>query len=493
MNKGGDHLGRGARLTESHSELMKTIAFGLELDEYSDLWRWLSIADMAHVRCLWDSGVIDPELGSELLRELLAIHSEPIPDLDAGLGDLYNNRDAMLRERVGPISDWIHTGRARREATTLAWQLESRHQMERTIAAVRQLVSTMTNLARSHSADLMPDFTYLQHAHPTTLGHYILTFAYPLSRDLDRLVAALERVNRSPAGSGSVNGSRFGLDRAKMAADLEFDGLIVHNRDAMWAPDIALEPASIALSAFVTIDRLAEELMIWSTSEFAYFETADRHARTSVIMPQKKNPYGLAMIRGRARSALGTLVTVVSSNFTPSGQPDNRVFAYGQVPQMLRDLTGTALLLAEHLELGEFDTDRLREASSEGFTASTEICDWMTQQHGVSNRTAHTVVGRAVRVAIDRGHTEIAVGDLAAAAEALGLDLPPISEEDLATLQDPAETISQREGRGSVADIDTMADSLTDQLANLPDPRFDRFEERFIAATAALIEERNAP
>jgi argininosuccinate lyase len=402
---------------------------------------------MAHVRSLVDAGVIDTETGSTLLSGLVAVHNEPTPDLDPALGDLYNNREVLLRDRLGDMADQIHTGRARREATTVAWHLETRARAEEAIGALSHLVQTLTDVVEKFADAPMSDFTYLQHAHPTTLGHYLLTFAYPLSRDLERLAAALSQVNRSPAGSGSVNGSRFPIDRDTLARDLEFDGLILHNRDAMWAPDIALEPVAAAMSSLITIDRLAEELQIWASSEFGYFEPADRHARTSVIMPQKKNPYGLAMIRGHARDALGIVVSVVTTNLTPSGQPDNRVAAYGKVPAILRTVSGTATLLAEHVEFGQFDTARMDAASRIGFTFSTEICDWMTLERGVTNRSAHSLVGKAVRVAIERGADQLAIEDLEQASRDLGMDLPPISPEELASLQDPATIIRERKTR----------------------------------------------
>lgn len=490
MSQQGDHLGRDARLNESHSSLMGEVGFGTELRTYPGLWRWLSIADMAHVKSLLGANVIDAKTGSELLAGLHGLHSEPMARLDPSDGDLYSNRDKWLRNRLGPIADHIHTGRARREATTLAWHLESRLQVEVAITSLVELITAITDAAETHAEAPMSDFTYLQHAHPTTLGHYLLTFAFPLTRDVERFSQALHRLNRSPAGSGSVNGTRFAIDRAALAEDLEFDGVIVHTRDAMWAPDLALELIATTMSSLVTIDRHAEELQIWATSEFGYFEPADRHARTSVIMPQKKNPYGLAMIRGHARNTLGSVVSIAASNLTPTGQPDNRVVAYGEIPEALRRLSGAATLLAEHLEFGFFNVDRMRSSSHAGFTASTEICDWMTTEHGVSNRTAHTLVGRAVRIAISRGASLLEVEDLSTAAQDLGFELPGISPDELASLQDPATIFAARQGIGSAADVDRMVDMLRADLEKLAPARFHDFEARYLASVAVQVAER---
>lgn len=484
---------RNERLTEPPSDLMLDMTFGFEIETYSSLWRWLSVADMAHVKCLSMAGVLDGDMATRLLGKLHSSHIEPMPPLKPALGDLYSNREVWLRERIGPLADEIATGRARREATTIAWHLETREKLENASSSIVSLVGSLLSAARTNRSALMPDFTYLQHAQPTTLGHYLLTFAFPLVRDLDRLSAAGRRVNLSPAGSGSVNGSRFRIDREELARLLGFDGLIRHNRDAMWAPDIALDPMWLTMSTFVTLDRLAEELQIWSTSEFGYFEPGDRHARTSVIMPQKKNPYGLAMIRGHARHTVGCLNSVIATNLTPTGQPDNRIIAYGGIPASLDRLAGAAQLLAEHLQWGSFDRTRLRSAAQAGFTGATEICDWLTLETGMSNRNAHSLIALAVRMAIERNGEAVEEDDIERAAAALSLDSPGLSEHLLSSLQDPLTVIGARVGIGSVADIDPMIDTLEARLALTQAPRFDGFEGEFLSMIERTINERSAP
>lgn len=480
-----------ARFEEGPSDLTASVAYATEIDTYPSLWRWLSIADMAHVRGLIDAAAINGELGHELLSGLYATHHEPAPKLDPLLGDLYSNRYAHLRARLGSIVDLVHTGRARREATTIAWHLETRSRIESARGALARFVRALLTAATNHATTLMSDFTYLQHAQPTTLGHYLLTFAYPLSRDIHRLTSALERVNRSPAGSGSVNGSRIPIDRRKLAEDLGFDGLVVHTRDAMWAPDIALDPMWATMSAMVTLDRLVEELQIWATAEFSYFEPANQHTRTSVIMPQKKNPYGLAMIRGHARDEVGQLVSVITTNLTPTGQPDNRVKAYGEVPASLLRLEGVAELMAEHLEQGQFDSGSLGRSAGKNFTTATEICDWAAIEHGVSNRDAHAVVGRAVRIAIAREADELEVDDISAAARDLAVEFPALTPDELAQLQDPGLTIHHHVGVGSVTDVERMIEELSQEVNNVPAARFSDFESAYLDSIATIIEERN--
>jgi argininosuccinate lyase len=180
----------------------------------------------------------------------------------------------------------------------------------------------------------MADYTYLQPAQATSFGHYLLTFAYPLVRDLDRLQALYRRTNLSPAGCGSVNGSRLPQDRTRLAGLLGFDGQVPHARDAMWQPDGPIEMLAMIVAALVNLDRLAEDLQIFATAEFDLIDLADSHARASVIMPQKKNPYALTYVRGVANEMIGMLAGVAALGRTPSGQVDNRVFIWRCTPRL---------------------------------------------------------------------------------------------------------------------------------------------------------------
>jgi argininosuccinate lyase len=319
--------------------------------------------------------------------------------------------------------------------------------------------------AAAHRTTLMPDYTYLQHAQPTTLGHYLLGFAYPLARSLGRLERALELVNRCPAGAGSVNGSRFPIDRERLARSLRFDGVVTHTRDAMWAPDLPLTVLAELVAAMTTVDRLVEELELWATAEFGFVTLADRHCRTSVIMPQKKNPYALSMIRGHARSALGDYVAVVATNLTPSGQPDNRAASYERVPVVLRRCTDSIGLLAEVIAQIEFDTDRMAAEAASGFAYATDLCDYLVVETGIDNRTAHRIVGLAVRQAIDAGRTDLVAQDLAAAAAELDVTLPTLDPHDVDRQRDLLHLIDVRKGIGAAGAVDPMIDELSSLAA----------------------------
>jgi argininosuccinate lyase len=332
------------------------------------------------------------------LAALVALHDggiEALP-LDAKWGDLYNNRDAELERRVGAAAGWLHAGRARREALTLGWLIHLRSAGRDLVRDAAGLVHALADVAGQHLRTLMPDFTYLQHAQPTTLGHYLLGFAYPVLRDAQRLARELRSVNSCPAGSASTNGSRLPLNRERLRELLGFERLVVHNRDAMWQSDVPINLMAVLVSLATTADRLAEELQIWATDEFGFVELADRHCRTSVIMPNKKNPYALAAIRGKARELDGQLMGVIVTNQTPSGQLDNRNTAYELLPNAITTVRNLLTLLAEVVAAACFNVHRLRQQADAGFTYGTELADLLMQREGIDARSAHEIVGAVV-------------------------------------------------------------------------------------------------
>jgi argininosuccinate lyase len=360
-------------------------------------------------------------------------------------------------------------------------------------AALVGLGMTLVQVARSHVGTLMSDFTYLHHAHPTSLGHYLLAHAYPVVRDLERADRALRLVNRSPAGAGSVNGSRFAIDRDLLAQLLGFDSVIEHTRDAMWAPDMALEILFAAGSAMTVVDRIAEELQLWTTEEFGYVQLDDRHCRTSVVMPQKRNPYSLAWLRGQARFTFQMYSAVGATMHTISGQPDNRTFAYVAVPRAVEQTAAAVELLAEVIGHATFDKDRLATAATTGHTYATDVCDHLTLSRNVDNRTAHRLVGRAVRAAVDDAHDTISAADLAAAADELGIALVVPDDDELAALIAPAAIVASRRTRGGAA-AEPMADMVAElssvlelQLTRWRDHPLKRFPESFAARIDAVL------
>jgi argininosuccinate lyase len=418
MSNEKHQLGVGHRLRSDPTPAMGA-AMNSELAYARFVAEGLSYADLAHCLMLKEEGLIPEAAAKGLLAALMELHELGETAWSSGLtaGDIYDHRDAWLKARLGKLSGWLHTARARREAITLGWLVGLRADVATTRQAIFNLVEAMLEVCERHAATLMPDFTYLQHAHPTTLGHYLLGFVYPLIRDEKRLAAASEVLQGSPAGSVSTNGSRLKINRERMRELLGFESLVEHNRDAMWQPDLPISIMAVLVSVHTTIDRMAEEFLLWCTHEFSFMELSDAHCRTSVIMPQKKNPYSLAHLRGKARTMPGRLVAVVTTNLTPTGQVDNRTAAYDVVPQSLKETSSSLNLMAEVVTLAEFKVERMAEAAGFGFGWATELVEYLVETEGVDARTAHSLVGGMVAELKDGQGAEVYLAAFRAAYE----------------------------------------------------------------------------
>lgn len=463
--------GEGGRLREGPAEELKEAAFGLEIADAPILHHGCSLADLAHVVMLMEVDVIPAEAGRRLLTLLLELHQVPVEEfpLDAALEDVYSNREAWVRARDEEAAGWLGAGRPRREPATISYRLAVRDRLLGLAERLVQLVDALLEQAAAHRDTVMPDYTYLQPATPTSLAHYLLSFAYPALRDLERVRSAYGRTDRCPGGIGNINGTRLPVDRERLADLLGFAGPIENTRDAMWQVDQPLEVMADLMAVFLHLDRLAEDLQIWNTREFGLAELADRHARISLIMPQKKNPYALAFIRGITGTMVGRLVSMTSVGKSPSAQMDNRIFALGEVPRSLDAGLRTTRLLAEVVRGLSFDTELMRERAAEGFIHATDLAETIMREGGATYRQAHRLVGLAVRRALEENPqaTDVPPAILEAASqEVLGRPLG-VPSEKLAAVADPAAVVATRRGLGGAAaePVEAMIEECRTALA----------------------------
>ncbi len=443
-------------------------AYAREAGDTDLLYDGMSLADLAHVVGLVEAKIIPRRDGGELLAALLQAHAVPPPDFaaDPTRGDLYSNRVAYLRSST-PTVGWLGAGRPRREASTIAYRIRARSGLLELACALEEWAVAGLDLAETHVGTLFPDYTYLLPAQPTVFGHYLLTFLYPILRDLDRMRGVFRRTNSSPAGSGSVNGSRLPLDRARVAELLGFDEVVPHARDAMWQADGPIEVAGLLSSVLINLDRLAEDLQIFCTVEFGLVQLADRHTRPSVIMPQKRNPYSLAYLRGVAGESIGTLAAMAAVGKTPSGQIDNRIFVYGAVPRAIDRATAAVRVMADVLRALEVDPVRSAERASSHFIGATDLAELVMMEEGLDYETAHRIVGRAVRASSESSETTLSSKSLDAAAEAeIGCRLA-LENDWIAAALDPKSIVATRTGRGGAAakEVTAMIAECRESLA----------------------------
>lgn len=466
--------------------------FAIEVADAPLLHDGLNVADLAHVLVLRERGVIPEDAALRLLGVLADAVATPVAEFgyDPAHGEVYNCRERRFAAAIGRDAGWLHAGRPRREAVRIALRLRLRRDVADLVEAAAEFVDAVADVAADHAETLMVEQTYLQHAQPSTFGHYLLGNAYPVLRTIDRLCAGLDGINRSPAGAGGVNGSPLTGDRGRMAELLGFDGVIEHTRDAMWQSDGLTGLVSDAAILATTLDRLAEDLEIFSSAEFGWVCLAAGHTRSSVLMPQKRNPYALTMVRGEAGVLIGRATGMLALAKSPSARSDNLIFAYGEAPRALDLATRATRLMAGVVRELTVDADRMRAALYGGFAQAADLAEHLMMTIGLDYRSAYELVGAAVRGAAAEGlcGVDLTGARLDAAAADAGIAAPSLAGTDLTAALDPAAIVRARRTQGGAAPevVRGMAKECRESAdAVLTAIRARR--ARFAAADAAVI------
>jgi argininosuccinate lyase len=379
------YLGAGGPIKRGPAPELVEAGYELELADAPLLARGLGLADLAHVIALDAIPADDRRALLGALTELLDSEIE----IDSRYGDLANVRERELERRIGAAAGWLNAGRPRREAGRIAFRIALRTRVLDLAAAATRFATALTELAARERDTPMPDYTYLQAAQPTTAGHWALSFAYPALRDVERLRGDFEWVNRSPAGTGGVNGSRFALDRERLAELLGFSRPIEHTRDANWQTDGLADLTSHAAIAATGASRFAEDVEVYSSEEFGLLRIGDELCRASALMPQKRNPYALVVLRGGAGTLIGRATGVLATQRTPSGRTDNLLYAYGEVAGAV-ELAARLVRLAA--AVAESVTVEARELPAQAM--ATDMAEAISLATGLDYRSAYREVAR---------------------------------------------------------------------------------------------------
>ncbi len=363
---------------------------------------------IAHVRMLAARGIVSADDATKIEAGLTRIGEEIAAGTMAWRADredVHMNVEALLTERIGEAGGRLHTARSRNDQVATDMRLWTRAACERTAAKIDRLVSVLVVRARGCAEVPMPGYTHLQRAQPVVLAHHLLAWVEMLERDRARLHDARARMNESPLGAAALAGTTFPIDRGQTAASLGFAAPMRNSLDAVADRDFLLESLSALSICAVHLSRISEELVLWSTQEFAFVEMTDRFTTGSSIMPQKKNPDMAELVRGKSGRVIGDLVSLLvlmkglPLAYNRDMQEDKRPAfdAFDTVDDSLDVLAGA-------LATAKFSAPRMRRALVDGFTEATEVADWLAAR-GVPFREAHHVSGRLVRLAIEKGVT----------------------------------------------------------------------------------------
>ncbi|MGY4768518.1 lyase family protein [Kribbella sp. CWNU-51] len=468
--------------------------FAWEIADAPLLHHGLNMADIAHVLDLRHRRIIPDRAAAALLGVLLDTHRTRPEDFpyDAAYGEPYNSRERHFVATIGDDAGWLHAGRPRREAARVALRILLRRLTAELAAGAAEFAATTCRTAARYREVYMPDQTYLQQAQPSTFGHYLLAFVPPAIRDCERLLDALDQVNTSPGGAGCVNGSRLLDDRRVIADLLGFGDVITHTRDAMWQTDTFVDVLSTSVSLLSNQSKLAEDLEIWSSQEFDYVDLAGPYTRASVLMPQKRNPYALSIVRGGGGVLIGRLTGFLAVVKSPSARSDNLIFAYGEIPKAVEFATRITALMEGVVDTLSVNEARMWERLEEGYTQATDLAEFVMLRCGLDYRAAYLVVGEVVRDASRRGvrGVDITSEDLdQAALSVVGRSLD-LDAEEIRNVLDPRAIVATRSALGGAAPeaVETMTEEYLAKAVDLG-YRANHALEKYAAAEARLLAE----
>jgi argininosuccinate lyase len=386
----------GARFRKAlHPELER---FSSSLETDFELYPFDIAGSIAHARGLAAAGVISKAKLTSIQRGLRRVKRE----LDSGEfkfratdEDIHTAVERRLTQ-LTPAGAALHAGRSRNDQVALDLRLYCRTAASELVSSVAGMVDSLATQARTHSGWLMPGYTHLQRAQPVTVGHHLLAHAEPLLRDGERFQHAYDVAGEMPLGSGALAATTLPLQREVMRRELGFERLTANSIDAVSDRDFALDLIYACACTSLHLSRLAEDVVLWASSEFGFVRLADEVSTGSSAMPQKKNPDIAELLRGRAGRAMGSLVSLAT---VLKGLPlaydrdlqEDKPALFAAVDNAL-DSLDAATVLVQHLE---FDRRRLAGAASEPDLLATDAVEELVKS-GVPFRKAYEIVGRQV-------------------------------------------------------------------------------------------------
>jgi argininosuccinate lyase len=363
-------------------------------------------ASAAHARALKNAGVLSADElisileGLQQIDEMAAASKGFVEDDEAE--DVHHFVEKQLVARIGDLGYKLHSGRSRNEQIATDLRLYVRAAIDELRKDLAEVCVTFTDRAEQAGIAAMPAFTHLQHAEPVLIGHWLLAYVEMFLRDADRLAECRKRLNGCPLGSGAVAGATLPLDRAFMAAELEFAGPTANSIDATSDRDFVLEFVNVLSLLGLHLSRWAEEMIILSSQEFGFVKLPEAYSTGSSAMPQKKNPDLLELVRGKTGRVIGSTTTLL---VTLKGLP----LAYNkdlqETQEPLFDAADTALgllpLVVGWMKAVEFDLERMNEAAQSGFMNAWAAATYLVKR-GVPSRLAHEQIGKAVKLCVEK-------------------------------------------------------------------------------------------
>lgn len=486
-----DILRRG-RLSKSPGEEMRAYTSSMAADKW--IFEADVAVDMAHTLMLGEQEIISQAECSQILSGLLQIKEEGMEALDFTYEDIHISLESRLIDLIGEETGGrMHSGRSRNDEVATCIRFALRGEMLSLLEDLMKLEMTLMNLASRHIGTLMPGFTHLQHAQPTTWAHHLTAHADALERDVERLLSAYARVNLCPLGAAAFASTGFPIHREITAKRLGFSRPMTNSMDAVSSRDFLIECAAAFSNLMIHLSRMAEELILWSTSEFHFVELDDTYASTSSIMPQKKNPDTAELMRGKSGTVVGALAALMTiCKGLPLSYNRDLQEATPHIIQSVHVTAASVRMMSGIMETLTVHEEVMKKQSVTGFTTATELADTLVRTAGIPFRTAHQIVGALSRTTDAPSLADI--DEISVTLLGHTLSEKGLTEEAVSGALDPMRNVERRCVLGGPAPIQMRADLAEKEkrLAELQQQirTLDSSVETALVALAEEVEKR---
>jgi len=389
---------RGSRVQRSSK---RASAFTSSIGFDAPLSRHVVTINEAHMVSLLDSGEVDKKVGSECLRFLSSLPEQL--KMEPGSEDVHHSLEQQAVKAIGmEAAGYLNFGKSRNDQVATALRMEVRSRTLELVAAISGLRQTLLRLAGRYGGLALPGYTHLQRAQPVTVFHHLQSHFEALGEDAERLTQLYARVNLSPMGAAALAGTSVKVDRAEVASLLGFDGLVKNAMFAVSSRGFALEALACLELLMVDASRIAEELILWSSSEFGFVEVGDEYSATSSIMPQKKNPVVAETIRAKCGSVIGEATAAFAiAKALPNAYNLDLQEITSHLWGAFDDTALSVSMLDGVLSSVRFVKQKLARAVSDDLLSATELANELVHSHKVPFRQAHQIVGELVRLAVE--------------------------------------------------------------------------------------------